>query len=81
MARGTPVIAINSGGPTESVKHEQSGYLIEKNEKSWAKRMELLQNDPSLRKTIGNYAKAYSHEEFSLKSMGKKLSTALLSLV
>jgi alpha-1,3/alpha-1,6-mannosyltransferase len=29
MSLGTPVIAVNSGGPLETVKHNETGYLCE----------------------------------------------------
>jgi alpha-1,3/alpha-1,6-mannosyltransferase len=32
----TPVIAINSGGPLESISHEKTGFLLEKDPAKWA---------------------------------------------
>ena len=40
MAAGRPVIAVNSGGPTETVVNEKTGYLCDaENPKQWAQRM------------------------------------------
>ena len=80
MARGTPVLAINSGGPIESVKNGLSGYLLEQNEKQWAECMQKFIDDPKIRKKFAEFAQKYAHDEFSLRSMGEKLSKALLLL-
>lgn len=83
MARGTPVIAINSGGPMESVKYEKnekSGFLIEKDPKKWAKEMLSLSKDQSCRAEISEFAKKWAFEQFSLASMSSKLKEDLEKL-
>ncbi len=39
MSIGLPVIAVNSGGPTESVLHEKTGFLCSQDADEFAKRM------------------------------------------
>ena len=80
MARGTPVIAINSGGPTESVKNGVTGFLLGKNKEEWHQCMENLQTNAKLREKIGISARNYAHEEFSLKSMGQKMHKEIMLL-
>ena len=81
MARGTPVIAINSGGPTESVKHRDTGFLLEKNPEAWVECMELLKNNSKLREKMGIAAKHHANLEFSLPSLSKNLESSLSLLV
>ena len=50
MAAGKPVIAVNRGGPSESVLHGQTGYLEEDTPDAFAARMtELAANQPLAR--------------------------------
>ena len=43
MSAGRPVIAVNSGGPTETVVNDVTGYLCDaENPKQWAECMESL---------------------------------------
>ena len=81
MARGAPVIAIKSGGPTESVKDKKTGFLLEISPKDWAEQMEKIQNDNKLREKISLQAAKYACEEFSLSSMAQKLDKSLSALV
>ena len=50
MAAGKPVIAVNRGGPCETVLHGQTGYLEEDSPEAFARRMtELAANQPLAR--------------------------------
>jgi alpha-1,3/alpha-1,6-mannosyltransferase len=80
MARGTPVIAMNSGGPVESVRDGLSGFLMAKDPKEWAKKMEVMGKDGEMRKKIGEYARKYACEEFSLRKMGEKMTEKLIEM-
>lgn len=80
MARGVPVIAINSGGPTESIKHDLTGYLLDQSAEIWAKHIELVKTSPDLREKLGSFAKTYVSQEFSLNSMSQKLFFHLSNL-
>lgn len=46
MACGTPVVAVDAGGPRESVAHGRSGWLLPDAVEPWAERIELLARDP-----------------------------------
>ncbi|MGC8924206.1 MAG: glycosyltransferase [Candidatus Micrarchaeia archaeon] len=64
MASEKPVIAINEGGPTETVVHEKTGYLCNSVEEISAC-MALLHNDPSLKERLGKEGKKVVREKFS----------------
>ena len=42
MSLGVPVIAINNGGPRETIKNGETGYLCEDMSKDWANKMAQL---------------------------------------
>lgn len=44
MGRGVPVVAINNGGPRETVLDEVTGFLCENLELEWALKMKALVN-------------------------------------
>ncbi|SRR5581483_9646805 len=56
MAFGKPVIAVNRGGPTESVEHGVSGFLEEPNPAAFAERMLELAGDFELAAAMGSRA-------------------------
>ncbi|RQP22103.1 glycosyltransferase family 4 protein [Piscinibacter terrae] len=53
MARGKPVIAVNRGGPREVVEHQVSGYLVNADPQSFSVAMELLTQDESRLRRMG----------------------------
>ena len=60
MAYGKPVIAVNQGGPKESILHNKTGFLVEPTVKGFAEVMTLLANDKGLVLNIGKEARAHS---------------------
>jgi glycosyltransferase involved in cell wall biosynthesis len=69
MAFGKPTIAVNRGGPRESVVHGVTGFLVEPNAKVFAASMAQLAGDPSLCIRMGEagheHAKKYSWSTFT----------------
>jgi glycosyltransferase involved in cell wall biosynthesis len=49
MACGTPIVAVNEGGPSESVKHQLVGFLEERDENAFAEAITRLISDQNLR--------------------------------
>ena len=47
MYAGTPVIAVNSGGPKETVVHEETGLLVENTVEGFASALEQMVNNPT----------------------------------
>ncbi len=71
-----PVIAVNEGGPTESVIHEQTGFLAEPNPENIAEYMkELAENKEKVREK-GKKGKEES-EKYSWENFAKKLDSVL----
>ena len=64
MASGKPVIAVDEGGPRETVVHEKTGYLC-KNVDEIAVCMALLANDPSLKERMGKEGRERVRRHFS----------------
>lgn len=53
MAFGKPVISVNRGGPTESIIHRETGFLLEPDPEVFAATMFELAQDPQLPLKIG----------------------------
>lgn len=57
MACGKPVVAVNRGGPSESVVDGETGFLVEPNPKAFADAMERLADSPELARQLGRRAR------------------------
>lgn len=68
MAHGKPVLAVNRGGPTESVVHGETGFLIDPTPEAFASRMAWLAERPDAARQMGIVARsraaAFSWEGF-----------------
>ena len=68
MACGTPVVAIDAGGPRESVQHGRTGWLLPDAVGPWAERIALLARDPgeadAMRPAAVQRAEAFSWDGF-----------------
>lgn len=68
MANSKPVLANNSGGPMESITHEETGWLVPPDEDKWAEIIKFFPENASLIKTMGKKAreqsKKYDWSEF-----------------
>jgi glycosyltransferase involved in cell wall biosynthesis len=54
MASGKPVVSTNRGGPTETVVHGKTGFLVEPGDaEGLARHVIALLRDPKLRQQIG----------------------------
>jgi len=53
MACGTPVMAVNEGGYKETIPHGWAGYLLERNEKIWADKLQECLARPEIAKQMG----------------------------
>lgn len=75
MTYGTPVIAVNSGGPLESVAHGETGFLCDSSADAFADAMlQLLGPGSDARaEQMGIRGRACARELFSLKTFGDTL--------
>jgi alpha-1,3/alpha-1,6-mannosyltransferase len=81
MAAEKPVVACNSGGPKESVKHAGTGFLCEPTPESFASAMMLLLHDPQKAEMMGKFARQHVEENFSRKVFGAQLNTIIYDLL
>jgi glycosyltransferase involved in cell wall biosynthesis len=73
MALGKPVIANDSGGTKEIVKHETNGYLItNESPRVIAGLINDLLNDKEKRIKMGEAGRKLIHESFTIDRMGKE---------
>jgi glycosyltransferase involved in cell wall biosynthesis len=59
MACGTPVVAVREGGVPESVLHEQTGFLTDRDPEVFARAVEGLLDDPTLAEEFGRNAREH----------------------
>lgn len=59
MACGTPVVGVAEGGVCESVKHQYTGLLADRNPKLFASAIQELLDDSSKRRAYGHQARDY----------------------
>ena len=83
MSSGLPVLACNSGGPTESIVDDQprvrTGWLRAPEAANWAAALfEIAELSPSERAALGDRARARAREHFGMEAMGRKLESALV---
>ncbi len=66
MASGKPVIAVNEGGPRETVVHERTGWLVN-DEREMARFMGVLAKDKGLAERMGRSGRARVIDRYSWK--------------
>ncbi|EKX42369.1 hypothetical protein GUITHDRAFT_74012, partial [Guillardia theta CCMP2712] len=75
-----PVLACNSGGPTESVLHEKTGLLCEATEEDFASGMNRMLKDRSWAREMGANGRKRVQENFSLDAFSQRLHEIIRSL-
>jgi glycosyltransferase involved in cell wall biosynthesis len=58
MACGTPVLAIKEGGFMETVRDGETGFLLDRDESLWARKIEACLADPAAMKEMGEAGRA-----------------------
>lgn len=66
MACGSPIITTNSPGIRELVTHKENGYLCDTSSESIREGIQKLLSYPSLRQKLGQKARAFAVDNFSL---------------
>ncbi|XP_039026550.1 alpha-1,3/1,6-mannosyltransferase ALG2-like [Hibiscus syriacus] len=80
MAAHKPVIACNSGGPVETIKNGETGFLCDPTPKDFASAMAKLILDPERAKRMGEQARQHVSESFSTPIFGRRLNQFLLDI-
>ncbi|KAM6170044.1 alpha-1,3/1,6-mannosyltransferase ALG2 [Rhynchocyon petersi] len=68
-----PVIAVNSGGPLESIQHSVTGFLCEPDPVDFSEAMERFIHQPALKATMGLAGRARVKEQFSSEAFTEQL--------
>ena len=75
-----PVIAVNSGGPLETVQDEVTGFLCDPDAESFAVAMQKFMKDPSLSSTMGEAGKENVIKQFSFEVFSQHLNSIVCCL-
>lgn len=78
MASGKPVVSTNKGGPSETVAHGETGYLVPPGDATeLAKHVIDLLRDPDLRQRIGAAGRARVEQHFSVRAMAAQYTAVV----
>ena len=77
MAAGRPVLAVDRGGPTETVVDEETGFLRPPTAAAFGEAMHRLVADPQMADRFGRAGRARVERLFSLARFGAHLETIL----
>jgi glycosyltransferase involved in cell wall biosynthesis len=82
MAAGVPVVAWNNGGPTGTVKHNETGFLIEPYDTAdFAAKLLSLVQQPALAERLGRAGNRRAHELFSYERHHQTLAETLAEAI
>lgn len=77
MAAAKPVVAVNSGGVRETVRHEETGLLCEPTADAMADALARLVLDRDEAARLGEAARLHVQERFSLAAFGERLDSVM----
>lgn len=80
MAAGRPVVAVASGGPMETVRHEDTGLLCEPTPAAFAEALGRLIVDPLEAERMGQAGRRHVAQHFSLIAFGSRLEAIVRDL-
>lgn len=75
-----PVVAVNNGGPTESIRHKVTGFLCDANPPDFAQAMATLVQDSKLAKKMGVSGRKRVETKFSFHAFGSQLEAIVKDL-
>lgn len=75
-----PVIAVNSGGPTETVVDGVTGFLCIPDAKAFSDTMALFIDSPELTKQLGKSGHQHVKMHFSFSAYSEKLNNIILGI-
>jgi alpha-1,3/alpha-1,6-mannosyltransferase len=77
MAAGRPVVAVDGGGPAETVVDGETGFLRPPAVEPFAEAVARLVRDPALASRMGAAGRAHVARHFSLDAFGRRFEAAL----
>jgi alpha-1,3/alpha-1,6-mannosyltransferase len=81
MAAGRPVIAVNAGGPTETVRDGETGFLCAPEPAAFAAAMRALVLDRDRARRMGRAGRAHVIRSLSRAAFGARLDAILRETV
>jgi len=81
MALGRPVIAVNSGGPKETLDDGETGFLCNETAEEFADAMKKLIKDRDLAREMGEVGQKRVRERFSFQAFAEQFENCVMSLV
>jgi alpha-1,3/alpha-1,6-mannosyltransferase len=81
MAAARPVIAVNHGGPTETIVHGRTGWLAEPQADAFADALARVLGDPAAARRMGEAGWAHVRHQFSRRAFGDRLESSLRRLL
>jgi alpha-1,3/alpha-1,6-mannosyltransferase len=81
MAAARPVIAVNHGGPTETIVQGETGWLAEPRPEAFADALARVLHDPDAARRMGAAGRAHVARRFSRRAFGERLEASLKALV
>ena len=81
MAAARPVIAVNRGGPTETIVHAQTGWLAEPRPEAFAEALATVVGEPAAARHMGEAGWAHVRRHFSRRAFGDRLESSLKRLL
>ncbi|XP_053203393.1 alpha-1,3/1,6-mannosyltransferase ALG2-like [Panonychus citri] len=81
MYMGRPVIACNSGGPLETVRDGETGYLCRPEASHFAEKMYNFVTDKSLSREMGREGREHVKKNFSIQRFDEQIASVINKLV
>lgn len=82
MAAGTPVIGSRHAGIGEAIEHERTGFLVqEQDPEALAAPLRRLNDEPGLRRQLGENARSVAVERFDMVKQSRRLEDKLLGII
>ena len=80
MAAARPVIAVNRGGPTETIVHGETGWLADPRPEAFADALAAVLRDAGAARRMGEAGWAHVRQHFSRRAFGDRLESSLGTL-
>eukprot|EP01133_Synstelium_polycarpum_P004321 gene4321-5047_t len=80
MYMGLPVVAVNSGGPLETVKTKETGYLCDPTPEEFSKAFQKLITDTTTTKKMAQVGRKWVESQFSFEHFANQLDTIVRSM-
>jgi len=80
MAAARPVVAVNRGGPTETIVDGETGWLASPTPAAFATALARVLGDPAAARRMGEAGWVHVRDNFSRRAFGGRMETVLAAL-